>query len=194
MLNVTFNNIENTPNQSQIKSKATPKQTNKPRTQTVQTRPKHKRVFSHTDAKNLHETRLRQEEKLTQIIIDANFILVPLQFKIDIFENIANLLNQQFEPILLSTTLQEIQKMAEKGPPKLSKQATMALKIAEKCHIISVEKSQGETNDDVILRMATQWKIPVATNDRELRKKLRARSIPVIFLRGKHRLELEGAP
>jgi len=128
-----------------------------------------------------------------EIIIDANIFLVPLQFKIDIFENIANLLNQKFEPILLSTTLQEMQKMTEKGSPKLRKQAEMALKIAQKCRTVDVKKSQEETNDEVILRVATQLKSPVATNDRELRKRLRDRGIPVIFLRGKHQLELEGA-
>lgn len=128
-----------------------------------------------------------------KIIIDANLFFVPAQFRIDIFENIAALLNQKFEPILLSTTFQEIQQMAEKSSPKLSKQASMALKIAEKCPIVNVEKKPEETNDEVILRVATRMKCPVATNDRELRKRLRERDVPVIFLRGKHRLELEGA-
>jgi len=83
--------------------------------------------------------------------------------------------------------------MAEKGSPKRRKQASLALKLAEKCSRINIEKSVEETNDDVILRVAAEWKSPVATNDRELRKKLRAKNIPVIFLRNKSRLELEGA-
>jgi len=128
-----------------------------------------------------------------KIIIDANLFFVPAQFRIDIFENMATLLNQKFEPILLSTTFQEIQQMAEKGTPKLGKQAAMAIKIAEKCRIVNVEKNPEETNDEVILRMAAQMKCPVATNDRELRKRLRERDVPVIFLRGKHQLELEGS-
>jgi len=127
-----------------------------------------------------------------KIIFDANFLFVPLQFKIDIFEGITNLLNRRFEPILLSTTQHELQKMAERGPRNLRKQAAMALKLGEKCRLVDVEKSQRETNDDVILRIATKWKCPVATNDQELRRKLRDRAIPVIYLRGKSRLELEG--
>jgi hypothetical protein len=128
-----------------------------------------------------------------KIIIDANFFFVPAQFRIDILENIATLLNQKSEPIILQTTFQEIKQMAEKGTPKLRKQAAMAMKIAEKCRIVNVEKNSEETNDEVILRMAAQMKCPVATNDRELRKRLRERDIPVIFLRGKHQLELEGS-
>jgi len=128
-----------------------------------------------------------------KIILDANFLFLPSQFKIDIFEQLANLVNQRFEPILLSTTLQELQTMAEKGSPTMQKQASLALSLAEKCRQIQVERKRGETSDDVILRIAVEWNSPVATNDRELREKLRAKSIPVIFLRGKRRLELEGA-
>jgi len=128
-----------------------------------------------------------------RVILDSNVFFVPSQFQIDIFEELAKLLNQRFEPVLLSTTHNELLTMSEKGSPKRRKQASLALKLAEKCSRISVEKSAEETNDDVILRIATEWKSPVATNDRELRKKLRNRDIPVIFLRGKSRLELEGA-
>ena len=102
------------------------------------------------------------------------------------------IVNRRFEPILLSTTLTELQNMVQKGSPKIRKQAAMALKLAEKCTIVSVQKSQEETNDEVILRVSSQWRSPVATNDRELRRKLRDKNIPVIFLRGKNRLQLEG--
>jgi rRNA-processing protein FCF1 len=127
-----------------------------------------------------------------KVILDSNFLFIPLQFRIDIFEEIRNLLNQNFELIVLSTTRRELQKMAEQGSPKLRKQAAMALKLTEKCHIIDVEKSLEETNDEVIVRVAALWRSPVATNDGELRRKLRSRDIPVVFLRGKSRLELDG--
>ena len=128
-----------------------------------------------------------------KVILDSNFLLIPAQFKIDVFESMMSLLNQRHEPTILSTTLHELQTIGQKGPPKLRKQAQIALKLAEKCRIVKVEKSRDETNDDVIIRIAAEWRSPVATNDRELRKRLRDRNIPVIFLRGKSRLELEGA-
>lgn len=83
--------------------------------------------------------------------------------------------------------------MVEKGSPAMRRQASLAINLAEKCRQIKVERKLGETSDDVILRIAVEWNSPVATNDRELREKLRAKAIPVIFLRGKRRLELEGA-
>jgi len=128
-----------------------------------------------------------------KVILDSNFLFVPAQFKIDVYEELTILLNQRFEPILLSTTHQELQTIAKKGSPSRKKQASLALELANKYRLVKVEKGEGETNDDVILRVATEWKSPVATNDRELRKKLRAQNMPVIYLRSKRRLELEGA-
>jgi len=128
-----------------------------------------------------------------KVIFDSNFFFVPLHVKIDIFSEMMTLLNQKYEPIILSTTLQELQRIAEKGTPKLRKQAAVALKFAEKCRVFNVKKSRDETNDDVVIRIAAEWRSPVATNDRELRRRLREQNLPVIFLRGENRLELEGA-
>jgi rRNA-processing protein FCF1 len=128
-----------------------------------------------------------------KVILDSNFLFIPAKFQIDIFEELPKLLNQRVEPVLLSSIYQELQAMTEKGAPSRRKQASLALKLAEKCRRIYVERSGEESNDDVILRIATIWKSLVATNDRELRKKLRARNIPVIYLRSKNRLELLGA-
>jgi rRNA-processing protein FCF1 len=127
-----------------------------------------------------------------KVILDSNFLFIPAKFQIDIFEELPKLLNQRVEPVLLSSIYQELQTMTEKGAPSRRKQASLALKLAEKCRRIYVERSGKEPNDDVILRIATIWKSLVATNDLELRKKLRARNIPVIYLRSKNRLELEG--
>jgi len=129
---------------------------------------------------------------MIKVIFDSNFLLVPSQFQLDIFEELTNLLSQRFEPILLSPTYREVLKIAEKGSPKMRKQASLALKLAEKCRVAQVEKGLEETHDDVIVRVAAEWRCPVATNDRELRKRLRNVGVPVIFLRQKQRLELEG--
>ncbi|UCC57772.1 MAG: hypothetical protein JSW14_05195 [Candidatus Bathyarchaeum sp.] len=133
-----------------------------------------------------------KEEKV-KVVLDSNFLFIPSQFHLDIFEELANLLNQRFEPILLSSTQKELQGLAESTSPKKRKQALLALKLAEKCRVIPVEKGSKETYDDVIVRVAAEWKSPVATNDRELRRRLRTLGLPVIFLRQKQRLMLEGA-
>ena len=101
-------------------------------------------------------------------------------------------MKQQYEPIILSTTYEELLNMAEKGAPKMRHQVSVALKLIEKCRVVDVERKFNETNDDVVARVASEWKCPVATNDRELRKRLRHINVPVIYLRQKSRLEMEG--
>jgi len=127
-----------------------------------------------------------------KVILDSNFLFIPSQFKVDIFEELSKLLNRRFDPVLLSPTYGELLEIAKKGSPKMRQQASLALKFAEKCHVVRVEKGLKETHDDVIVRVAAEWRSPVATNDRELRKRLRNMGAPVIFLRQRRRLELEG--
>jgi rRNA-processing protein FCF1 len=133
-----------------------------------------------------------KEEKL-RVVLDANFLFVPSQFQVDVFEELANLLNRRFESVVLSSTLRELRGLAESDSQKERKQALLALKLAERCRVVPVEKGSRESYDDVIVRVAAEWSVPVATNDGELRKRLRSLGLPVIFLRQKRRLMLEGA-
>jgi rRNA-processing protein FCF1 len=128
-----------------------------------------------------------------KVVLDSNFLFVPSQFHLDIFEELANLLNQRYSPVLLSSTQKELQGLAKSTSPKKRNQALLALKLAEKCLVVPAEKGLEETYDDVIVRMATRWRSPVATNDRELRGRLKNLGVPVIFLRKKQHLMLEGA-
>ena len=127
-----------------------------------------------------------------KVILESNFLFIPFQFHVDIFEELSRLLSQRLDPIILSPTRKELLEKSEKGSPKMRKKASLALEFAEKCHLIDVEQGVKETPDDVIVRVAAEWKCPVATNDRMLRKRLRNISVPVIYLRQKSRLEMEG--
>lgn len=133
------------------------------------------------------------KEKKLRVVLDSNFLFVPSHFQVDIFEELANLLNQRFVPIILTSTMREVQGLAKSDSSKEQKQALLALKLAERCCLVPVEKGLGESYDDVIVRVASEWKSPVATNDRELRRRLRSLRLPVIFLRQERRLMLEGS-
>jgi len=137
-------------------------------------------------------TDFKPEKENLKIILDANALFVPLQFKIDIFEELKILLNGNFEPVLLSPIRRELEKIAEKDAPKMRKNASYALKLAEKCKLFKVDEKFVGSPDDAVVQMAQEWNCPVFTNDRELRKRLRNINVPVIYVRQKSRLEIDG--
>ncbi|MEM4756077.1 MAG: hypothetical protein QW594_03000, partial [Candidatus Woesearchaeota archaeon] len=135
--------------------------------------------------KMLPEGFLAEQNKLekakVKIILDSNALFVPLQFKIDIFEELRGLLKANIEPILLSSVRQELEKLTKYGTPSMRKKAAYALQLAEKCRLIKTDENFASP-DDAIFKCASKWKTPVFTNDRTLRKKLRNISVPVIYV------------
>ncbi|MGQ9529914.1 MAG: type II toxin-antitoxin system VapC family toxin [Candidatus Bathycorpusculaceae bacterium] len=131
-------------------------------------------------------------EKPLKIIFDSNALFVPLQFKIDIFEELRTLLNRNFEPILLLPVLRELERLTDKGSPKIRKSASFALRLAEKCKLVDIDAEGISSADDAIMQAAKKWGCPVFTNDGLLRKRLRDINVPVIYVRQKSRLEIDG--
>ena len=132
------------------------------------------------------------EKKTLKVILDSNAFFVPLQLKLDIFSDLKRLLNRSFELILLSPVKQELKVLAITGSPKMRKNASYALKLAEKCRYVEVDTPSSALTDDIIIEIAKEWQAPVFTNDRQLKKKLRDISVPVIYVRQKSRLEIDG--
>jgi rRNA-processing protein FCF1 len=127
-----------------------------------------------------------------KIIVDSNALFVPLQFKIDIFAELQRVLTRNFELVLLSPVKRELETLTQKSSPKTQKDATFALGMAEKCIYVKVPEKPNEQTDDAIVRIAKKWKAPVFTNDKLLKMKLRDISVPVIYVREKSRLEIDG--
>ena len=128
---------------------------------------------------------------MVRVILDSNFLFVPFQFHVDIFDELEALLGR-YEPVILSTTVEELRGLTRRRSEKMRSQASAALGLVKRCRVVEMERKSGESYDDVILRTAKQWKSPVATNDAELRKRLREAGLATIFLRQKAHLEIEG--
>ena len=128
-----------------------------------------------------------------KIILDSNALFTPLQFKVDIFDELPKLLNRSFEPILISPVKDELETLVEKSSPKTRKDALFALQLAQKCTYVKVTEKPNEPTDEAIIRIAQKWNAPVFTNDKQLKKKLRDINLPVIYVRAKSRLEIDGS-
>ena len=68
----------------------------------------------------------------------------------------------------------------------------LELVICRAAKYFEVDAPASELADDVIVKIAKEWKALVFTNDRQLKKRLRDISVPVIYVRQKSRLEIDG--
>jgi len=132
------------------------------------------------------------ESRKLKVIMDTNAFFVPLQFRIGLPSELDRLLRRSFEMVLLSPVKRELITLANRRSPSTKKKAEYALKIAEKCTYIDMKSSHSMPTDDAIVSAAKDWKAAVFTNDRQLRKRLRDISVPVIYVRQKSRLEIDG--
>ena len=122
-------------------------------------------------------------ERSPEVVIDANFALVPVQFKVDIFSELDRILQGTHSLVVLSVVAEEIARI---------KGGRLAMEIMEKNGVKIV--STGTKNaDDAIVEYAQKGKTVVCTNDKGLEKRLKAKGVPVIILRGKNRLEIRGS-
>jgi len=135
------------------------------------------------------EERSHTEISRLKVVLDSNFLITPIEYHIDIFDQIPRVLGRKTELIIPTAVYKELKRIMKTANRK---RASLALTLAKKCRIVETPTEKGEDVDDVIIRLAQSWKTPVATNDRELRERLRAIGIPVISMRGKGRLELHG--
>lgn len=126
---------------------------------------------------------------MTNVILDTNFLFIPFQFRIDIFNELGRLFGKP-KLLVLSTTMDELKKIEREDSKKNRRHASAAIELANKCTIINAKRKPKESYDNVLLRKAKELKCPVATNDITLRKKLRNEKVTVIFMRQKSYLEI----
>ncbi len=128
------------------------------------------------------------------VLIDTNFILVPAQFGVDIFTEAERVLERKVEFVVLASAVDEIEKKMEKATKRTEKlQFRIAKDLVARCRVVEVNpNSEQKDVDSQLLDYASSVESVLATNDRELRQRARAKGVPVLFLRGKKILMLEG--
>ena len=131
-------------------------------------------------------------KKPLKVILDSNALFASLEFKLDVFAEVERLLGRRVEFILLSPVKRELELLSAKDSPKTRREAAYALQLTQKCLYVAVEEPDGISIDDAILKTAKAWGSLVFTNDKQLRRRLRDISVPVIYVRQKSRLEIDG--
>lgn len=109
-----------------------------------------------------------------KILLDTNFLLLPPQRKVDIYNELAG-----HELVTLESCMKELEKIAASGKKDASR-AKAALLLAKGRVEVLGTKWKG---DRAIVNYAVENKCGVATNDRELIKSLKRHNIRIFRLR-----------
>ncbi len=125
---------------------------------------------------------------MKKIILDTNFLMIPYKFRVDIFSEFDRICDFNYKLCIFEQSIDELRNIIEKQAGKHKKAAQFALKLI-KLKNISIIKSLGKHVDDIILHNLKEDTI-VATQDTELRRKLKAKGTSIIVLRNKKYLEL----
>jgi len=125
---------------------------------------------------------------MKKIIIDTNFLLIPLQFKVDIFSEIDRICHFNYELSIFEKSIEELKNIIKKQSRKNKKAAQFALNLIKLKKIHTIKSKQKDV-DSLILENLDKDTI-IATQDIKLKKELLQRDASVIILRQKKYLQL----
>lgn len=126
-----------------------------------------------------------------KVIIDTNFLMVPGQFKVDIFSEIDRIMTEPFELCIVEETIAEINRIIMAGGVKDKFAAKLALVLSIQKSLKRLPSSKGfKSADDDIVQVSDE-NTYVATQDSALRKRVREKGAKIIGLRQKKYLVIE---
>ena len=131
---------------------------------------------------------------MQKILLDTNFLLIPMAFNVDIFSEF-NRLFPLNKLSILDKSIGELRNIELKQKGKYKQQAKMGLQMVKK-YKISTIKTEKHINtykstskilnvDNLIVDLAIKDDYVVATQDREIKAKLKKHNKKAITLRQK---------
>jgi rRNA-processing protein FCF1 len=122
------------------------------------------------------------------VILDSNALMMQFQFHIDIEREVKRILGGNYEVVVPSIVVEELDRLVKTATGKDQGVARMAAELARTFKVV---ESPGD-GDVGILRLAEKLNAIVVTNDRALRARCRAKELPTIHMRSSAYLTIEG--
>jgi len=121
---------------------------------------------------------------MKNIILDTNFLMIPAQFKVDIFSEIERIVNDKYQIYVLKGTIEELNKIIKEQKHKHKMAAKLALKLIKAKGLKILDINQKPV-DKILTELSKEYII--ATQDKELKKEIKNK----IILRQKKYLVLQ---
>lgn len=119
---------------------------------------------------------------MPDVILDANFLVIPFQFKVDIFEEIDRLVDGRQEIFTLDRTLNEALNLKD------GEYRSMVKKLVDLKDVQILNTKANMPVDDQLFQLGREGFI-ICTNDKELKRRLEREELPYIYLRQQNHLE-----
>ena len=140
--------------------------------------------------------------KNTLLFLDSNFLLLPTQNKLDIYEEFRYVVPQPYKIIVSSLVFGELDHkfsiLEARNKTKFQREYNFAKQILERNEYTRLDEvyKKGLPVDDQILAQALNCKnkgydVYIATNDKEFKGKCKKNHVPVVVMRQKKKLEIE---
>jgi len=119
-----------------------------------------------------------------KVIIDTNGLMIPVQFKVDIFGELGRLGYDEF--VVPQAVVNELKALVKKYRGENRTAAKVGLSLSDRCTLVE----RAGIADDIILQLALDMDAAVLTNDVGLVKRLNDADVSVVRLRQKNRLDI----
>lgn len=112
-----------------------------------------------------------------QIIFDTNFLIYTVKYKISYMEELNRVCYFKFELCVLDKTIEELKKIN-------NPESRIAAYLIRDFKVMDSKRFKDTHVDDILVKIADKNTV-IATQDKELIKKLKAKRIPIIMVRQK---------
>lgn len=126
-----------------------------------------------------------------KVLLDTSMLMIMASKRVDVFQQIEDLLKGRIEFIVPKAVLEELSKIS-KGKSQKAQHARLATSLTEKCRPWQNQVKAKESVDNYLVRVADEIGGIIATGDTGILRKARNANIPVIYVKRDLRLAVEG--
>jgi rRNA-processing protein FCF1 len=118
--------------------------------------------------------------------------MLPVRFGVDLRPELGRVIEASFSLATTPAVLDELRRLKKNVKTRELKNIEYALTLAEGLEKVEDILCPGEDVDDQLVRLSEMEGIIIATTDSELRRRIRKKCRPVVFMRQRRFLSIEG--
>ncbi len=124
---------------------------------------------------------------MKKIVLDTSFLVAAFELKVDILEEIFRVCDFKYELFVVDGTINELERLINNSTLSKKQAAKYALKLIQR-HNIKILRAEKEHVDDALVALKDYY---IATEDAELKRRLRKKGIRILSIRQKKFVVLE---